>query len=152
VLTNYRFLTKPSWDLALTLQRIYENCRISRLETLFKSRSKPDSGTGICTSVGQATVVDLTGSNDSGTIDGAQFVFTTPQPTGTGVIQPFLRLENFPVEQGYNTSGGTPFDDKAGPWTHDLTFGDLQNTQVTLGRASYFKLCWTSMNLAAASH
>ena len=47
VLTNYRFLTKPSWDLALTLQRIYENCRISRLETLFKSRSKPDSGTGI---------------------------------------------------------------------------------------------------------
>ena len=94
----------------------------------------------ICTTVGHATVVDLTGSNDSGTINGAQFVFTTPQPTGTGVIQPFLRLENSPVEQGYNTSGGTPFDDKAGPWTHDLTFGDLQNTQVTLGGASYFKL------------
>ena len=106
----------------------------------------------ICSTVGCATVVDLTGSNDSGTIDGAQFVFTTPQPTGTGVIQPFLRLENSPVEQGYNTSGGTPFDDKAGPWTHDLTFGDLQNTQVTLGGASYFKLCWTSMNPAAASH
>ena len=70
----------------------------------------------ICTTVGHATVVDLTGSNDSGTINGAQFVFTTPQPTGTGVIQPFLRLENSPVEQGYNTSGGTPFDDKAGPW------------------------------------
>ena len=85
----------------------------------------------ICSTVGCATVVDLTGSNDSGTINGAQFVFTTPQPTGTGVIQPFLRLENSPVEQGYNTSGGTPFDDKAGPWTHDLTFGDLQNTQVT---------------------
>jgi len=94
----------------------------------------------ICTTVGHATVVDLTGSNDSGTINGAQFVFTTPQPTGTGVIQPFLRLENSPVEQGYNTSGGTPFDDKAGPWTHDLTFGELQNTQVTLGGASYFKL------------
>src|SRR5260370_41101136 len=76
------------------------------------------------------------GSSDSGTINGAQFVFTTPQPTGTGVIQPFLRLENSPVEQGYNTSGGTPFDDKAGPWTHDLTFGDLQNTQGTLGGAS----------------
>ena len=43
----------------------------------------------ICTTVGRATVVDLTGSNDSGTINGAQFVFTTPQPTGTGVIQPF---------------------------------------------------------------
>src|SRR5438045_8286643 len=94
----------------------------------------------ICTTVGYATVVDLTGSNDSGTINSAQSVFTTPQPTGTGVIQPFLRLENSPVEQGYNTSGGTPFDDKAGLWTHDLTFGDLQNTQVTLGGASYFKL------------
>jgi hypothetical protein len=33
----------------------------------------------ICTTVGHATVVDLTGSNDSGTINGAQFVFTTPQ-------------------------------------------------------------------------
>src|SRR5213595_2554146 len=94
----------------------------------------------ICTTVGYATVVDLTGSNDSGTINDAQFVFTTPQPTGTGVIQPFLRLENTPIEQGYNTSGGTPFDDKAGPWTHNLTFGDLQNTEVTLGGASYFKL------------
>jgi hypothetical protein len=40
----------------------------------------------ICTTVGRATVVDLTASNDSGTINGAQFVFTTPQPTGTGVI------------------------------------------------------------------
>jgi hypothetical protein len=94
----------------------------------------------VCSSVGYATIVDLTGSNDSGTINGAQFVFTTPQPTGTGVIQPFLRIENTPTEQGYNTSGGTPFDDKAGPWTHDLTFGDLQNTQVTLGGTSYFKL------------
>src|SRR5438552_12670259 len=94
----------------------------------------------ICTSVGYATVVDLTGSNDSGTINNAQFVFTTSQPTGTGVIQPFLRVENTPIEQGYNTSGGTPFDDKAGPWTHNLTFGALQNTEVTLGGASYFKL------------
>ena len=87
-----------------------------------------------------ATIVDLTGSNDSGTINGAEFVFTNQQPTGTGVIQPFLRLENSPVEQGYNTSGGTPFDDKAGPWTHDLTFSDLQCTTVTLNGTSYFKL------------
>jgi len=32
---------------------------------------------------GYATIVDLTGSNDSGGINGAQFVFTTHQPTGT---------------------------------------------------------------------
>jgi hypothetical protein len=47
----------------------------------------------VWTTAGYATIVDLTGSNDSGTINGAQFVFTTPQPTGTGVIQPFLRVE-----------------------------------------------------------
>src|SRR5437764_15186882 len=86
----------------------------------------------ICTTVGYATVVYLTGSNDSGTINDAQFVFTTPQPTGTGVIQPFLRLENTPIEQGYNTSAGTPFADTAGPCTHQLIFGDIQNTDVTL--------------------
>src|SRR2546423_6112137 len=84
----------------------------------------------ICTTFSHATVVDLTGSNESGTINGAQFIFTTPQPTGTGVIQPFLRVENTPVEQGYNTSGGTPFDDKTGPWTHNLTFGDLKTCRL----------------------
>jgi len=56
------------------------------------------------------------------------------------VIEPFLRIENTPAEQGYNTSNGTPVDDKAGPWTHDLTLGELQNTKVTLNRISYFKL------------
>ena len=47
------------------------------------------------------------------------------------MIEPFLRIENTPAEQGYNTSNGTPVDDKAGPWTHDLTLGELQNTKVT---------------------
>ena len=49
---------------------------------------------------GYATIVDLTGSNDSGSINGAQFVFTTHQPTGTGVIEAFLRIENTPTEFG----------------------------------------------------
>jgi len=52
---------------------------------------------------------------DSGSINGALFDFTTAQPTGTGIIQPFLRVQADGVEQGYNTSGApVPFDDKVG--------------------------------------
>ncbi|MDQ6862159.1 MAG: hypothetical protein M3032_13520 [Verrucomicrobiota bacterium] len=88
----------------------------------------------------QASVIDLQ-HNDTGTLsNGARFDVTFQQPTGTGVIQPFLRVQNSPTEQGYNTSGGTPFDDKAGPWTHDIQFSDLMSTTVTLGGTSYFRI------------
>ena len=94
-------------------------------------------------SLAQATTVDLI-NNDQGTITNqygtAIFQFTQPQPTGTGYIDPFLRVQASPTEQGYNTSGGTPFDDKAGPWTHDITFSDLQSTAVTVGGTLYFKI------------
>ena len=91
-----------------------------------------------------ATVVDLI-NGDSGTITNqygtAIFDFTQPQPTGTGIIQPFLRVQETPVEEGYNTSGTpVPFDDKAGPWTHNLTFADLMTTAVTIQGQNYFKL------------
>ncbi|MEP6936984.1 MAG: hypothetical protein ABI871_02840 [Chthoniobacterales bacterium] len=100
------------------------------------------AGLGL-TATAQATVVDLTGSNDSGTIAGAQFVYTAQQPTGTGVIDPFLRLQATPTEQGYNTSAATPqgpFDDKAGIWTHDIQLSDLQASTVSLNGTQYFKL------------
>ena len=87
-----------------------------------------------------ATVVDLTGANDSGSANGGQFYFTPEQPTGTGVIDPFLRVQANEMEQGYNTSGGEPFDDKAGIWTHDIQFSDLQSTTVTLNGGEYFKV------------
>src|SRR4030095_8649123 len=88
----------------------------------------------------RATVVDLTGDNNSGAANGAEFDYTPAQPTGTGVIEPFLRLQADPTEQGYNTSGGTPFDDKAGIWTHDIQFSDLQTTKVSLNGTAYFQI------------
>ena len=101
------------------------------------------SGMLTIASLAQATVVDLV-NNDQGTITNqygtAIFQFTQPQPTGTGVIQPFLRVQASPTEQGYNTSGGTPFDDKGGPWTHDIQFSDLQSTAVTVNGTLYFKI------------
>jgi hypothetical protein len=94
-------------------------------------------------SLAQATVVDLV-NNDQGSVTNqygtAIFQFTQPQPTGTGVIQPFLRVQASPTEEGYNTSGGTPFDDKGGPWTHDIQFSDLLSTTVTVNGTSYFKI------------
>lgn len=86
-----------------------------------------------------ATVIDLITGN-SGTANGAQFNWTPQQPTGTGIINPFLRVQADGSEQGYNTSGGTPFDDKAGIWTHDIQFSDLKTTAVTLNGTQYFQL------------
>src|SRR5256714_7876450 len=118
--------------------RNMKTIRISSLSALLIAAGSLVLATGA-----HATVVDLI-NGDSGTITNsygtATFDFTQPQPTGTGIIQPFLRVQNDPSEQGYNTSGGTPFDDKAGPWTHNLTFADLVTTAVTINGQNYFKL------------
>ena len=42
-------------------------------------------------------------------------------PTGSGVLQPFVRLGASGIEQGYNTTGRpVPFDEDTSPFTHDL--------------------------------
>jgi hypothetical protein len=50
-----------------------------------------------------AVVVDLTMAGSKGTINGAIYQQYSPQPTGTGVLNTFLRLSNDGVEEGYNT-------------------------------------------------
>ena len=79
-------------------------------------------------------------TNNLGTANGGVFSFTDQQPTGTGVIKPFLREQANGTEQGYNTSGGTPFDDKAGPWTHDIHLSDLAASTVLMNGVLYYKL------------
>ena len=118
-----------------------KNIRVSLFTTLLLAAASL-----LTAPAARATVVDLINGN-SGTITNqygtAIFEFTQPQPTGTGYIKPFLRVQADPTEQGYNTSGVTPaapFDDKAGPWTHDLTFADLMTTAVTINGQNYFKL------------
>jgi hypothetical protein len=102
----------------------------------------------------QAIVVDLE-HNDSGTAGGsptnptpqsaALFFETNTQPTGTGYIDPFLRLQANGTEQGYNTSGRigaqAPLDDKSDPnFTRNITFSDLQSTAVNIGGTSYYAI------------
>lgn len=50
-----------------------------------------------------ATELDLTTAGSSGTINGALFQQGEVQPTGSGVIHSFLRLQDDGTEQGYNT-------------------------------------------------
>src|SRR5437762_5679063 len=40
--------------------------------------------------------------------------------SGTGLFDPFLRIQGSPTEQGYNTNGTTEFDTKTGTWTHAI--------------------------------
>jgi len=85
--------------------------------------------------VTQATVLDL-GSSGSGSVGDAFFSTTDLQPTGTGVFDPFLTVQNTPWEQGYNSNTGN-FDTKRDPvWNHEIQFSDLRVT--TIGGVDYF--------------
>src|SRR2546421_4426195 len=85
--------------------------------------------------VAQATVLDL-GSSGSGSINGAIFQTNNDHPTGTGVYNPFLIIQNSPWEQGYNSSSGN-FDTSREPqWNHEIRFSDLQAT--TINGIAYF--------------
>ncbi|MDX1952610.1 MAG: hypothetical protein SFY81_10510 [Verrucomicrobiota bacterium] len=91
-----------------------------------------------CISV-QGTVLDLTTGGASGFVGTAFFEQVNPQSTGTGILDPFLRLQANGTEHGYNTSAGPqpPFDAKGGVFTHDLLFGDL--TRVIKDGTEYFE-------------
>lgn len=89
--------------------------------------------------VANATIVDLTTEDSSGTANGGLFIQTDPRPTGTGVIDPFLRLgtgtDNY--EQGYNTSARGPqpdvfeYDQKEPiGYTHDLLLSDIPTVTI----------------------
>jgi hypothetical protein len=60
---------------------------------------------GFCVPAIAAPTLDLTTAGSSGYINEAYFMQIDPQATGTGLIDPFVRLStNQPVSQGYNTS------------------------------------------------
>lgn len=76
-----------------------------------------------------AVTLDLTSLGSSGSIGAATFATTDTQPTGTGVLMPFVRLQNNGIEQGFNTDAtvgsGDLADVKAGTWTHSLLVGSI---------------------------
>ena len=82
----------------------------------------------LCT-VSQAsadTIVDLTSENSFGTTNGAYFTWTPENPTGTGVIDPFLRIQGKGITSGYNTDESPmQLEQKAGAWTHSIKLADI---------------------------
>jgi len=82
------------------------------------------------------TVLDLTNGPfpDSGTINGAIFTTNVQRPTGSGVIDSFVRIQtNNTVEKGYNTDGRPlQFDENnSATFTHSLALADLQATTIS---------------------
>jgi len=98
-----------------------------------------------------ATVVDLTANGSSGTINGALFFQTDQQPAGTGFIDSFLRVQASPTEQGYNTDGGFPFDDKnPHNFQHSVLLSSLM--QFNLNGTEYFKFMLDANQSGATNH
>lgn len=88
--------------------------------------------------------INLTTAGSSGTAGGALYYQADPQPTGTGYIDPFVRIHNTDpqtsTERGYNTEGQIEFDTKDNGghnWTHSLLLTDLQ--AVTIGTTQYYQ-------------
>jgi len=75
-----------------------------------------------------ATTITLTAEGQTGTLNGATFTEVPTQPTGSGVLGSFLRIQAIGNEAGYNTGGGTPLDDKGGI---SLNNGDISVSQFS---------------------
>lgn len=90
-----------------------------------------------------ATEIDLTGANATATIGGVIFENTDTQPTGTGVIRSFVRLQspgNETTESGHNTDDRPLENDEnnSPQFTRSLLLSDLAVFDV--GGTDYYKL------------
>src|SRR5690349_17001898 len=89
-----------------------------------------------------ATTVDLTTAGSLGSANNALFSTTDVQPTGTGVMDPFLRIQahgNATVQEGYNTSlRPVELDQKTDPnFTRPLPLNTL--LPVTINGTDYYQ-------------
>ena len=127
--------------------RNMKNIRVSSLSALLITATALLFATGA-----RATVVDLTTSlSASGSINDALFFASDQQPAGTGFIDPFLRVQASPTEQGYNTDGGFPFDDKnPHNFQHSLLLSSL--LQVDLNGTEYFKFMLDANQSGTSNH
>jgi PEP-CTERM motif len=90
-----------------------------------------------------ATTIDLTTAGATSGVktssSGDSFIVTQidPQSTGTGVIDSFLRVQANGNQEGYNTSLGTPLNDKGGAFTRALLLSEVPI--VNIGGTDYYQ-------------
>jgi len=92
-------------------------------------------------SAASINVVDLTTAGASGTANGALFQQISPQTTGTGVIDPFLRVQANRTEEGFNNNvNAFTLDDigkGGGNFNHDIQLSKVP--QVTINGTAYYQ-------------
>ena len=93
----------------------------------------------LCMAARANITLDLATLGSEGTINGAIFEQYSPQPTGTGKIQSFVRIQRHGnesgIEAGYNTDGTREFQTKGGNFTHSLLLSDVP--VVTINSVNY---------------
>jgi uncharacterized repeat protein (TIGR01451 family) len=67
------------------------------------------------------------------------------QASGTGLFDPFVRLQGSPTEKGYNTDGTVQFDTKTGTWTHAIKVNAIPIVDCD-GTGSGTATCWEIFN------
>jgi hypothetical protein len=77
------------------------------------------------------TTYDLTSEGSVALINGAIFTpYDVGSATGTGVFEPFLRIQGDGIESGYNTDGDIQFETKPSPWTHSLLASEVPPVEI----------------------
>ena len=77
--------------------------------------------------LGGEILLTSTGSHGTDSSGAIWESFTPANSTGTGVFDPFVRIQGSPTEQGYNTDGELWADTKPPQpnWTHSLLLSDV---------------------------
>jgi uncharacterized repeat protein (TIGR01451 family) len=63
------------------------------------------------------------------------------QSSGTGIFDPFVRLQGAPTQEGYNTNGAVEFQTKAGQWTKAILASAIPIVDCD-GLGSGTATCW----------
>jgi hypothetical protein len=100
-----------------------------------------------------AAILDLTGSTSSGTVNGGFFTRTDNQSTGTGVIDPFVRLSGGSLIEGYNATARPVMPDvnTSPQFTRDLKLSQIPIVTNPSGQTGTFYEFLLDINQTSAN-